>query len=437
MLKNFLGSSFVVAMVFIGSVFIVESLAQRGGVFRGSRDHDAIRYSTGATDNAIVSLNRELLAGVLRFDYDEKSGYLQSVLKGLDIPVESQVTVFSPTSNQATLIESSNPRAIYFGDDVSIGWVRGAEFLEVAAHDVQQGVVFYTLRQSKTETPQFVREDQCLACHLTWDTLGVPGLQVISTFPLTADPNAYATGFISDHRTSLRDRWGGWYVTGKHKPFLHMGNVEVTDVEDADATVGTIRTEMSSLAGLFDLDGFLSMHSDVVALMVLEHQVHMTNLITRIGWEARRLLYRLDAGDIPSDSFQPDALLHEIAVELVDYLLFVDEAQLVVSLEGSSDFSRIFSERGPRDRMGRSLRDFDLQTRLMRYPCSYMIYSTAFDALPTLAKDAIHERLWAVLSGREKQAPYNTLTFMDRQAIVEILLGTKSDLPSYFRAITS
>ena len=171
--------------------------------------------------------------------------------------------------------------------------------------------------------------------------------------------------------------------------------------------------------------------------MVLEHQVHMTNLITRIGWEARRLLYRLDAGDIPSDSFQPDALLHEIAVELVDYLLFVDEAQLVVSLEGSSDFSRIFSERGPRDRMGRSLRDFDLQTRLMRYPCSYMIYSTAFDALPTLAKDAIHERLWAVLSGREKQAPYNTLTFMDRQAIVEILLGTKSDLPSYFRAITS
>jgi len=437
MLKKLLGSGFVVVLVFIGSVFIVESLAQRGGVFRGSRDHDAIRYSTGAADNAIVSLNRELLAGALRFDFDQKSGYLQSVLKGLDIPVESQVTVFSPTSNQATLIKSSNPRAIYFGDDVSIGWVRGAEFLEVAAHDVQQGVVFYTLRQAKTQIPQFVREDQCLACHLTWDTLGVPGLQVISTFPLTADPNAYATGFISDHRTSLRDRWGGWYVTGRHQPFPHMGNVEVVDVEDADASVGTMRTEMSSLAGLFDLDGFLSMHSDVVALMVLEHQVHMTNLITRIGWEARRVLYRLDAGDVPSDNFQPDSLLNEVAVEVVDYLLFVDEASLVVPLEGSSNFTQIFSERGPRDRTGRSLRDFDLQTRLMRYPCSYMIYSSAFDALPMFAKDAIYERLWAVLSGRERQAPYSNLTFMDRQAIVEILVETKSDLPSYFRVVTS
>ena len=437
MVKKYLGSGVVIMLVFVGAVFITESLAQRGTVFRGSRDHDAIRYSKGNTDNVILSLNREILTGAVRFDFDERTGYLQSVLDGLGITVESQVTVFSPTSNQATLIKSINPRAIYFGDDVSIGWVRGAEFIEVAAHDVRQGVVFYTLRQSRTERPQFIREDQCLACHLTWDTLGVPGLQVISTFPLTADPNAYATGFVSDHRTSLRDRWGGWYVTGRHQPFPHMGNVEVVDVEDADASVGTMRPEVLSLEGLFDLDGFLSIHSDVVALMVLEHQVHMTNLITRIGWEARRLLYRVDAGDVPSENFQPDSLIAEVAVELVDYLLFVDEAPLVVPLEGSSNFSRIFAARGPRDSKGRSLRDFDLRTRLMRYPCSYMIYSRAFDALPAIAKDAINDRLWAVLSGREDQAPYNDLTFSDREAVVEILLETKSDLPSYFRAVTS
>ena len=428
------------AVVLVGfSVAVV--LAQRGGVFRASRDHPAIAYSTGPAQNAIVELNRQIIAGETQLAFEGATGYLQSILEALDIPVESQVTVFSPTSNQATLINSRNPRAIFFRDDVAVAWVRGGELLEVAVQDVRQGTIFYRLSQSPADRPQFTRDDQCLACHLTWDTLGVPGFQVLSTFPLTSDPNAYATGFVSDHRSRLEDRWGGWYVTGSHGSVAHMGNVEVTDVDDPAATIGVARPELASLEGLFDLEGYPSVHSDIVALMVLEHQTHMTNLITRIGWEARRILYREQGtraqGAAASDDGGSKGLIEDAAVELVDYLLFVDEVPLARPIEGSSGFTEKFSAQGPRDRKGRSLRELDLERRLMRYPCSYMTYTHAFDGLPAIAKDAIYQRMWRILSGQETQEPYTRLSLADRQAIVEILIDTKADLPDYFRPVTN
>ena len=423
-------STVLVAAAMLGMVSMATVWAQRGGVFRGSRDHPAIAYSTGAVDNAIETLNRQIRDGEVRLDFDSRVGYLRSVLDALDTPVDSQVAVFSPTSNQANLIASDNPRVIYFRDDVAVAWVRGTDTLEASAQDLRQGTIFYRLDQTSVDAPQFVRDDQCLACHLTWDTLGIPGLQILSTFPLTSDPNAYATGFVSDHRARIDDRWGGWYVTGKHTPMLHMGNVEVTDVDDPNASIGVDRPPLSSLDGVFDVEGYLSAHSDVVALMVLEHQVHMSNLITRIGWEARRFLYRDNEGAAAESQTE---LIQEAAVELVDYLLFVDEAPLSTPLEGSSSFVRTFTDRGPTDSKRRSLREFDLQRRLMRYPCSYMIYTEAFDALPGVAKDAVYQRLWHILSGGETEAPYAGLSHSDRVAVVEILLDTKTDLPAYFQ----
>ena len=194
----------------------------------------------------------------------------------------------------------------------------------------------------------------------------MPGLQVLSTFPLTSDPNAYATGFVSDHRARIEDRWGGWYVTGRHAPFAHMGNVEVTDVEDPNATIGVPRPELPSLEGLFDLSGYPSAHSDIAALMVLEHQTHMTNLITRVGWEARRILFRDHGVGGPLDDGGPGSVLHDAVVDMVDYLLFVDEAPLAQPVQGSSAFAAAFAARGPRDGQDRSLRDLDLQRGLMQ-----------------------------------------------------------------------
>ncbi|HEV8395744.1 MAG TPA: hypothetical protein VGQ37_15805 [Vicinamibacterales bacterium] len=152
----------------------------------------------------------------------------------------------------------------------------------------------------------------------------------------------------------------------------------------------------------------------------MEHQARMLNLITRAGWEAR----------VGADAGRP---LDAVVNELVDYLLFIDERPLPGPVEGPSPFARLFEARGPRDTRGRSLRDLDLHTRLVRYPCSYLIYSEPFAALPAAAKEAIYLRLWAVLSGSLPEPRYARLDEADRRAVIEILRDTKPDLPAYFR----
>ena len=430
------------AAILLLSVFTVTTVVgQRGGAFRASRDHPAILYTDGAVDNAIADLDRRLEEGSASLAFDGRSGYLRSLLDALDMPVESQVLVFSPTSFQEDYIDFDNPRAVFFRDDIALGWVRGADVIEIAAQDRRQGTIFYSLEQASSAAPRIRRRETCLACHLSWDTLGVPGPQVLSMFPMPADPNAYASGHATDHRSRLEDRWGGWYVTGSHGGVAHMGNVEVEDVEDPHATFGVVPPAIESLEGRFDLEGFPTPYSDIVALMVLEHQAHMTNLITRIGWEARRVEHRAemvapaDRGRSTDDGRFRE-IVDEAAVELVDYLLFVDEAPLPPGVAGGSGFTEMFSARGPPDSRGRSLREISLDGRLFRYPCSYMIYTAAFDALPETALDAIYRRMWAVLSGEVTESHYDRLALADRQAIVEILRDTKPGLPDYFGPVT-
>ena len=429
------------ALLLLGLIAVSSVSGQRGGAFRASRDHPAIQYTDGVVDNAIADLNRRLDEGSAALAFEGRSGYLRSVLDALELPVESQVLVFSPTSFQEDYIDFDNPRAVFFRDDVALGWVRGADVIELAAQDRRQGTIFYSLEQTPSAAPRFRRRETCLACHLSWDTLGVPGPQVISMFPMPDDPNAYASGHPTDHRSRLEDRWGGWYVTGSHGGVAHMGNVEVEAVEDPHATFGVVPPVVESMEGRFDLDGFPTPYSDIVALMVLEHQAHMTNLITRIGWEARRVEHR--AGMVaPADRGRSTddgrflEIVEEAAVELVDYLLFVDEAPLPPGVAGGSGFTEMFSARGPRDGRGRSLREISLEGRLFRYPCSYMIHTAAFDALPETALDAIYRRMWAVLSGEITESPYDRLALADRRAVVEILRDTKPDLPDYFATVT-
>jgi hypothetical protein len=268
------------------------------------------------------------------------------------------------------------------------------------------------------------RNDQCLACHLSWETLGVPGRILHSVYPLP-DEKSYVNGFTTMHSSPLDQRWGGWFVTGNHGGAKHMGNVPVMPADRGKSKVANPTRVLPSVEGLFDLKGYPTPYSDVVALLVLAHQTHMTNLITSIGWEARLAEAR------PSD----DAALRvkEAARDLVDYLLFVDEAPLAAPVSGTSGFAERFAAAGPRDPQGRSLRDLDLRRRLFRHPCSFMIYSDAFDALPAAAKAAVYARMWEVLSGRETGPRYRHLTAADRRAVVQILDATKKDLPEYFR----
>jgi hypothetical protein len=408
-----------VALLVIAALTVVS--AQFADSFVASRDNPAIAYSTGALTDRVAALNRRILEGQVRLTFDTHSGYLRSVLDALEVPVESQVATFAKNSLQADLIRLDNPRTIYFSDSVAVGWVRGADLLEVAAQDPRQGGIFYTLEQKQTDRPQLTRNDQCLACHLSWDTLGVPGFFLMSTLTVPDDKNTYATGFSSDDRKSFDTRWGGWYVTGNIGSLVHMGNVPVSRT-DQPARAGA--RALKSLDERLGVQGFPSHASDVVALMVLDHQAHMMNLITRTGWEARLAA--------PGDAKQA-ARLDGAAVDLVDYMLFVYEAPLTSAVRGTSGFAEKFQARGPADGHGRSLRQLDLDRRLLKYPCSYMIYSDAFDAMPPLAKDAVYRRLWRVLSGQEPSKPYTQLLLADRRAIVDILRETKKGLPDYFK----
>jgi hypothetical protein len=404
--------------------------AQRAGAFRGSTEDPAIKYATAPLNNLVVDVNRRLQDGALNLTFEGRSGFLRSALEALQIPVDSQLLVFSRASLQGKLINEQNPRALFFNDRLALGWVRDGEIIEVAAHDETAGIVFYTLDQ-RADAPrplQFKRVFECLGCHMAGDTLGVPGLLMFST-SRPDKSQGFSLPRSVDHSDALARRFGGWFVTGSAGGASHLGN-------DVAALEGRPSRELKSVDGLFDPDGYRATSSDIVAHLVFTHQVGMTNVLTRASWQARAAdpLLHPPFALTPEEEERIAVMMRGVASEVVDYLLFIDESRLTGPVRGESGFAQRFSTTGPRDRKGRSLHELDLSRRLMKYPCSYLIYSPAFDALPASAKNPIYQRLWDVLSGQEQDARYRqALSRDDRQAIVEILRDTRKDLPPYFQ----
>jgi hypothetical protein len=402
--------------------------AQPGGMFLGSPDDPAIAYSTAPVSNVVDDLNRRLADGSASLTFAGRSGYLSSALDALALPADAQLLLFSKASLQGRLIGPANPRALFFNDQVALGWVRDGDLLEVAAHDARAGIVFYTLEQRAAPRPAFKREFRCLGCHMTGDTLGVPGLLMFSATP-DGDDDRHVKHVSTDQRTPVDERFGGWFVTGHSGVPTHRGN-------RVPALAGRAGGTVASLAGLFDPDGYRAASSDVAALLTFSHQTHMTNLLTRASWEARAADPALHPGSAAMSRQLElvETLMRGVADEVVDYMLFVGEAPLPAPVRGRSGFAERMSARGPRDRKGRSLYELDLDRRLLKYPCSYLIYSPAFDALPPLAKTAIYRRLWHVLSGAADEPRYRALPLEDRRAVIDILMDTKADLPAYFTA---
>jgi hypothetical protein len=377
--------------------------------------HPVIRYP-GETTDRVAQLNRKLQSGEVSLQFEERTGYLRSLLAALDIPIESQVALYSGTSLQARIINARNPRTIFFNDSTAVGWMAGG-LIEVASLDPKQGAIFYLLPQQTTPPlRQLARDTRCLACHYSIATLGVPGF-LVRSIPSSPDGMImpWLGNYTTDHRSPLSERWGGWYVTGRGG--RHLGNAPIADRTLQDITIDNANLNVSTLEKRFDTRSYLSPHSDIVALLVFDHQMRMMNLLTRLGWEAR----------IFEREERPAAdALNDVVTEVVDYMLFVDEAPLD-GIKGTSGFAERFGALGPRDSKGRSLRDLDLQRRLFRYPCSYMIYSEVFDSLPDAARNAVYSRLLQVLSGKDSSTKYRHLSAGDRQAILEILRDTKKD----------
>ena len=363
----------------------------------------AIAYATRPTTDAIADLDRRIDRGEVRLVFEEGAGYLRSVLDALRLPTDSQMLVMSKTGVQGLHTGPENPRAIYFDDAVTVGYIRGAPLLEFAVHDPQQGVVFYTIDQKPQARVQFDRPTSCLRCHVAYNTLHVPGM-IVRSVSIAPDglPLGQVGGYDVDDRTPFSKRFGGWYVSGSTGSMRHLGNT-IAGRSDIPA---------------FDAHDYLSPQSDVAALMVFAHQSHMTNLITRVGWESRM-----------------GVLTPETVVEFVDYLLFVDEPPLEAPIKGMSGFAARFQAQGPADKRGRSFRQLDLERRLLRYPCSYMIYSAAFRALPDEARRDVYRRMWTILSGADdaaRDARHARLSAADRVTVLEILRETVSDWPGAF-----
>jgi hypothetical protein len=403
-------------------------------------EHQVIGYQQAGRNDAVARLQQRISSGEVQLEYSEADGYLRSVLKLLGVPVSSQGLVFSKTSFQLHRISPANPRAIYFNDEVYVGWVRGGEVLEVAAMDPQLGGVFYMLEQTKTSRPRFIRHDECLQCHASNNTRGVPGFVVRSVFPDEKGyPLAPLGSHVTTHSSPLRERWGGWYVTGAHGAERHLGNLLFSEQDNPDKLDLSAGASLLSLEKKFDATGYLSSHSDIVALMTLEHQTQMHNLLTRLGYETRLALHQQEvinqALGRPADEWTDSTRrrIHRAADEVLKYLLFADAAKFQSPIKGSSDFAREFSAFGPRDKQGRSLRDFDLKQKLFRHPCSYLIYSAAFDELPRPALDYLYRRLWLVLTGQAQASEFASITATDRRAVLEILRETKRTLPAYFQ----
>jgi len=364
---------------------------------------------TGATDDAIARLGRSLADGTATLTYRDDGGYLPSLLGLLGINVDSQVLVFSKTSFQHMLINPGNPRALYFNDNVAVGMVPGGTVYEMMALEPSHGLAFYTLDLKKSERPVFQRRGvECLFCHAPGNK-GAAAMVVASVIPNAEGAPAYTSAFIDtiDHRTPFSRRWGGWYVTGTHGSQKHMGNAIAADPEHPLDLEERGTQNVTSLAGRFDLGKYLAPTSDIVALMTLEHQVGAVNRLGALGVQYR---------NTQRSGMTDPAILNQEIRDLVDYLVFTEEAPFGEPVKGVSTFTQTFAARGPRDRRGRSLREFDLQTRLFRYRLSYMVYSDLFDGLPTLLRNRVYARLRDVLTERDPAA-------------LAILRDTKSNLP--------
>jgi hypothetical protein len=399
-------------------------------------------YLKATPDDTITRLQTEIDAGRVTLKYDGERGYLPAVLKALNISPSTQNLVFSKTSFQRDLISRRNPRALYFNDEVYVGYVPGGEVVEISTADPRLGAVFYTLDQSPTAHPKLTRRTfDCIQCHQGAMTSNVPG-HIMRSVYVRGDglPDLSSGTYLTTDASPMEERWGGWYVTGKHGVMRHMGNAVLTG-ESGSANIDRNRgANITDLSPYIDTTAYLSPGSDIVALLVLQHQVNVHNLITKASEQTRRALEAATAiyGEekVAADDLSDSARgrIRSVGEPLVRALLFADEPTWNSPVKGTSGFAGAFGSRGPRDARGRSLRQFDLTTRLFRYPCSYLIYSNAFDAMPRQAREYVYRRILEVVAGKETSKGFGRLTAAQRQVIGEILRDTKPEFAAFAKA---
>lgn len=394
-----------------------------------------IRYSETTPRDAAQALEKQILGGKAKIDRADGWSVLRGVMKQFKIPEESQVLVFSKTSKQNDRISPQTPRAVYFGDNAYVGYCLGG-LIEVATIDPLLGPVFYTLdpEAPENEPLHFQRDQSCLSCHGGTFTSGIPGVLVRSVFPAASGHPITSQGStLVDTTTPFSNRWGGWYVTGKHGDAFHRGNV--TAIEKPNDTCEMPMADganVTDLTAFFDVTPYPRRQSDIVALMVLEHQTSTQNVLTKANQTCLRAmnmqtnLQRELAETIVTEPVgTARRITDHCAEDVLDALLFKDEAALPKGgIEGDEGFQTVFEKSAPQSADGRSLKDFQLLNRLFKYRCSYMVYSLTFQHLTPPLKQTVLEKLGAVLDGKDVSGRYAYLAESERGHIRRILRET-------------
>jgi hypothetical protein len=378
-------------------------------------------YWTRPLHDPVTQLKTDLESGRLALDRSTERAFLLSLLQALRIPASSQILVFSTTSLQLRLISPSNPRALYFNDEVYVGFIPGGR-VEVVSLDPELGGVFYIFDIPRgAESIRLDRSDRCMNCHAGEDTDEVPGLVLRSVLPGPSGGSIRAfRGSRTGHGVPFQERFGGWFVTGQGSLTNHWGN------QIGQYSPNGPSRRFVEPGTTFDFARYAAPTSDVLPHLLHEHQVGFLNRIIHAGYRARACLHEGMGKLLP----EHEQILDQHAQAIVRYLLFADEIALPTGgVSGDPLFKKDFLARRRTAGAGDSLRDFDLETRLFRYRCSYMIYTAPFEHLPGVVKSRVYVGLKTALSDAPAGAAYAYLPGPEKRAIQRILRETLPDLP--------
>jgi hypothetical protein len=401
-------------------------------------EQSPINYSHAEPRDAVARLKTRIAAGELKFSGDDRDVF-KALLREMRVPIESQILVFSKTSFQRGRINPDHPRALYYSDDCYLGWAPGG-LAEVATIDPELGPVFYSFDPrgfSAGAKTEFKRDADCMGCHGGSYVRGIPGVFARSVYPdENGEPLLRQGTQVVDYRTPFEERWGGWYVTGRHGKALHRGNAFASEKGDQlvfDPSRGANRT---NLASFFDTRDYLAPGSDIVSLMVFEYQTAAQNALTRAGLTCRRMLdyqkrLERDLGERVNEEPHYDSVksvFESSARDVVDALLFKDEAPIPDGVSGSASFQTAFAANAPRAKDGSSLKDLLVAGHLFKNRCGYLIYSDLFMKLPGQLKERIYPRLANALRADHPDPRYAYIGTEERERIVGILRQTHPDL---------
>ena len=381
----------------------------------------AHEYHTRELNDPFTRLIADFESGKRELDNRSGRAFITSLLDHLDIPASSQLLVFSRTSLQTRHISGSNPRAMYFNENVYIGYIPGGK-VEIISLDPELGGIFYIFDQPKSgKLPVIERSGRCMNCHAIAETRRVPGLSIRSVIP---GSNWGKLVSFRDkqigHQIPLSERFGGWHVTGDPGISDHKGNLR------GEKVGGKIVTEVIEPGTLFDWSMYPTETSDILPHLLLEHQSGFMNLVLEAAYRARTYQH-IGKGNIKPEHLK---VLHGLAEEVVRYLLFADEAKFPAGeIRVDPQYREDFLADRREASNGTSLKDLDLETRVFKHRCSYLIYSDVFQATPDLFRQRVYEVLGEAIRTEKPDPDFDYLSVTEKSAIRGILRETLSDLP--------